>query len=138
MDLETNNEIWQVESGGDVVETSFDEMAAWIASGSLLRIDRVRKGDLRWIEAGKVPSLIEFFNAKDAAAPADPVIITTNVERLGVSEPPASAGGQSVGVNPTFGTPSNTVAVVCAMHADATSAYVCDTCSNAFCRACPS
>ncbi|MBP7415980.1 MAG: DUF4013 domain-containing protein [Pyrinomonadaceae bacterium] len=137
MDVEINNEIWQVESGGDVVETSFDEMAAWIASGSLLRIDRVRKGDLRWIEAGKVPSLVEFFNAKDADAPADPVITTTNVERLGVSEPPASAGGKSVGVNPTFGTQMNPAAEVCAVHTDAPAAYSCETCLSAFCKACP-
>ena len=137
MDVETNNEIWQVESGGDVVETSFDEMAAWIASGSLLRIDRVRKGELRWIEAGKVPSLIEFFNAKDAAAPADPVITTTHIERLGVSESPASAGGRSVGVNPTFGTPTNAAVEVCAVHTDAPAAYSCETCLSAFCKACP-
>ncbi|HRI03067.1 MAG TPA: hypothetical protein PLL77_04940 [Pyrinomonadaceae bacterium] len=137
MDVETNNEIWQVESGGDVVETNFDEMAAWIASGSLLRIDRVRKGDLRWIEAGKVPSLVEFFNAKDADAPADPVITTTHIERLGVSEPPPSAGGQHVGVNPTFGTQPDTTANVCSVHTDAPAAYCCETCLSQFCKACP-
>ncbi|MEQ1924330.1 MAG: hypothetical protein ABL952_17665, partial [Pyrinomonadaceae bacterium] len=102
-----------------------------------LRIDRVRKGELRWIEAGKVPSLIEFFNAKDADAPADPVITTTHIERLGVSEPPVSAGGQSVGVNPTFGTKPDVPANVCAVHTDATAAYNCETCLSQFCKACP-
>ena len=144
MNVETNNEIWQVESGGDVVETSFDEMAAWIASGSLLRIDRVRKGDLRWIEAGKVPSLIEFFNAKDADAPADPVITTTHIERLGVSasgSPPYEGGvstvsGDGVVLSVTSGI-EQPAANVCAVHTDAPAAYSCETCLSAFCKACP-
>src|ERR1041385_4165128 len=61
---------------------------------------------LRWIEAGKVPALIEFFNAKDLGTSPEPIITTSagirsNVEVLGprsaerpaLSEPPAVAGG---------------------------------------------
>jgi hypothetical protein len=44
--IETRTESWQVETGGQVFDTNFDEMATWIAEGSLLRIDRVRKGNL--------------------------------------------------------------------------------------------
>ncbi len=132
-----NTEIWQIESGGDIVETNFDEMTAWIAEGSLLKIDRVRKGELRWIEAGKVPSLIEFFNAKDAEAPIAPVITATHIERLGVSEAPASAVAQPISVNPAFGTAPDPAEQMCAMHPEYFAAYVCDTCFNAFCKICP-
>jgi hypothetical protein len=130
MDGETHQETWEIEAGGQTYTASFDEMASWIGEGALLRIDRVRKGNLRWIEAGKVPSLTEFFNAKDMGRPITPTVT--------ISQPEAEY------------TPVNTVADVaapptaqsmpdaCAMHADVAAAYVCDTCANAFCKACPS
>jgi hypothetical protein len=120
---------WQVETGGQVYETNFEEMQAWIAEGSLLRIDRVRKGNLRWIEAGKVPQLVEFFNAKDAGEPSTPVITTTNVEVLGVSLP---SSGQVADTQA-----GSLRSDVCAMHPDVEAAFACDTCANSFCKACP-
>src|SRR5437868_15161117 len=89
---QNNSETWQVEFGGDVRDVSFDEITRWIVRGELLRIDRVRKGNLRWIEAGKVPSLTEFFNAKELDAFSGPVVNTssgaTNVEILGPKSAP--------------------------------------------------
>jgi hypothetical protein len=136
MDAETNQEIWEVEANGQIFQTSFEEMASWINDGSLLRIDRVRKGDLRWIEAGKVPSLIEFFNAKDAAAPPPPVISTTNTEILGVAEPTQQFVNSSTSISADF-VAADPGADVCAMHPDTPAAYTCDTCENLFCKACP-
>ncbi|MBK9216118.1 MAG: hypothetical protein IPM59_11055 [Chloracidobacterium sp.] len=145
MELEIPNtaaETWHVEANGEVFETNLDEMANWIAEGSLLRIDRVRKGNLRWIEAGKVPALTGFFNAKDAAEPPKPVITTTHTEILGVAPAPASTDAGFGVVNTTFGgagpaNGQNGTSAVCAVHGDAPAAYVCETCDNHFCRACP-
>lgn len=149
MELEIPNraqETWQVEANGQVFETSFDEMTQWIAEGSLLRIDRVKKGDLRWIEAGKVPALSEFFNAKDAAEPPAPVITTTHTEVLGVTAQTSLVSDVSAGKNPTYGdmnaetshsADADGAANVCSVHADLPAAYVCETCSNSFCKACP-
>lgn len=135
MNTGADNEAWQVEAGGQVYDTNFDEMQAWIAEGSLLRIDRVRKGDLRWIEAGKVPALTEFFNAKDAAAPPPPVITTTHTEVLGVAEPVQEFVNSPA---QTFPDPAPAAAAdACSMHWDAPAAYICDTCANSFCKACP-
>lgn len=128
--IEPNVETWQVEAGGNIYDTNFDEMKAWIAEGSLLRIDRVRKGNLRWIEAGKVPTLIDFFNAKDASEPVAPVITTTNTEILGVSE----STREFVNTPPPV-TPQGSE--LCSVHIDAPAAYLCDTCANFFCKACP-
>lgn len=145
MELEiptTAAETWHVEANGEVFETNFDEMANWIAAGSLLRIDRVRKGNLRWIEAGKVPALTDFFNAKDASEPTKPVITTTHTEILGVAPTP-EAGAAGGGTNETNGeaeirrTASGGAENACAVHADAAAAYVCETCANSFCKACP-
>lgn len=136
--IETRTENWQVEFGGDVRDAVFDEMTAWIADGSLLRIDRVRKGNLRWIEAGKVPQLVEFFNAKDAGEPIAPVVTTTNVEVLGRPETPHAdeAANATFGPEPTHA--GGVSADGCAMHPEAEAAFACDTCSNLFCKACPS
>ena len=88
MENEQSQDIWQVEAGGSTYDGTFEDLAAWIGDGSVLRIDRVRKGNLRWIEAGKVPALLEFFNAKDASEPPPPVITTTKREVLGVPSRP--------------------------------------------------
>ena len=132
MDAETNQESWQVEANGEIFDTNFAEMTAWINEGSLLRIDRVRKGNLRWIEAGKVPTLIEFFNAKDAAAPLPPIVSTTNTEILGVADQPHQFVNQSAKTQSSI--PDSDA---CSMHPDVMAVYVCDTCANLFCKACP-
>ncbi len=129
--IDSNPEQWQVEAGGNIYDTSFDEMKLWIAEGSLLRIDRVRKGNLRWIEAGKVPTLLEFFNAKDAAEPIAPTITTSKTEVLGVSETANTFVNAPPPVKPEGGE-------LCAVHTDAPAAFLCDTCANFFCKACPS
>ncbi|MDQ6788063.1 MAG: plasminogen receptor (KT) [Acidobacteriota bacterium] len=62
-------EIWQVEAGGAIYEARFEELGEWIAEGSLLPQDKVRRGNLRWLEAGKIPLLFGFFNAKELGLP---------------------------------------------------------------------
>ena len=100
------NDIWQVEVGGQVYEAPFRELGDWIGEGSLLPDDKVRKGNLRWIEARLVPPLVPFFNAKAQGLPM-PVMFTTSEPETNVpadvpvvssvvnavSEPPAAAGG---------------------------------------------
>jgi hypothetical protein len=133
----SNNETWQVDAGGTVYETNFAEMADWIAQGSLLRIDRVKKGNLRWIEAGKVPALTEFFNAKDAAAPPPPVVTTSSgANHVDVLGPSTTSPALPMNEDDRPASPA-APADACAVHADAPVAYICDTCCNAFCKACP-
>ncbi len=146
MSTEQTQEMWQIESNGQIFDTSFEEITSLIDRGELLRMDRVRKDDLRWIEAGKVPSLLAVFNAKDGDDPAKPVITLTKlgspVMPDSMSELPASAGGTNVALNSTSFPPahaggSDTAEQVCVMHDDFPAAYVCSTCFNNFCKACP-
>ena len=67
-------EIWQVEVNGIQYEASFEELTQWVAEGALQPQDKVRRGNLRWIEAGKVPLLYGSFNAKqlDIPPPVEP------------------------------------------------------------------
>src|SRR5215470_13954562 len=80
-------EIWQVEVNGQVYEADFAELTAWIAEGSLQPDDKVRRGNLRWIEAKKVPPLVAFFNAKVSGTPPPPVVVTMTA----APEPPPPA-----------------------------------------------
>lgn len=116
------NEVWQVDVNGTIYEAPFHELGEWIDGGSLLPEDKVRKGNLRWIEARKVPSLLPFFNAR---ANGEPMPVPAPTPGEGTAAPTQIA--VSMPIDPT----------VCALHAGVGSDYVCDGCSNGFCRACP-
>lgn len=65
-------EIWQVDAGGEIYEAEFGELAQWIFEDALLPQDKVRRGNLRWIEARKVPILSGYFKDREnGAAPPD-------------------------------------------------------------------
>lgn len=143
-------EVWQVDVNGTVYEAPFDELGEWIGGGSLLPEDKVRKGNLRWIEAKKVPALVPFFNAKAKGEPM-PLMVTSAVAdapvtppepeptetvefiNLAVENAPAADDGSrapaqlSDKADPAF----------CALHGGFASSYVCDGCGHGFCKACP-
>lgn len=153
--LQSANEIWQVEVNGIIYEAPFFELGDWIDGGSLLPDDKVRRGNLRWIEAKKVPSLVPFFNAKAQGLPMPVVISTTNAslaETTAAQPEPGKANNVSAPVSePTAATIGNTATHsvsapahpaainpdICAIHADLASFYICDGCGNGFCKACP-
>lgn len=143
MDIEHTQEMWQVEAAGKVFDTNFAEMTVWIDQGALLRQDKVRKGNFRWIEAGKVPSLMAVFNAKDTGQPIPPVVTTTKIgpttipgdssaNTANFSRSPVTASVFSAQVESTYsGEP------MCSMHAETPAVFICETCANQFCKACP-
>ena len=167
-------EIWQVDVNGQVYETSFQELTQWIDEGSLLRGDKVRRGNLRWLEAGKIPSLFGFFNAKELGQPMPQIqFSTTESETITKNAPPQAAdfaATQNFSPNQTNYSPVNNFTIkenlpptgnfnpppqnepefyqpqfeaqmpnlnVCAVHNDAEPHYICETCTNLFCKACP-
>lgn len=83
-------EVWQVEANGQIYETNFAELAEWIGEGSLLPDDKVRRGNLRWLTAGKVPPLSEFFYARELGIPA-PLLPTSNDAAQSAKILPAAA-----------------------------------------------
>jgi hypothetical protein len=161
MSENSSADIWQINVNGQIYEAPFDEMAQWIAEGSLLRGDMVRKGSLRWIEAGRVPTLIQFFNARENGNPIIPVVTvgddnpqTSNFQPAAEAPPPAPAFEPAASPfssfepeipaepPPNFNPPSPSPPPVlqpgmCVMHSDIPAVYQCDTCGNGFCKACP-
>ena len=143
------NEVWQVDVNGTIYDAPFFELGEWIDGGSLLPEDKVRKGNLRWIEARRVPALLPFFNAKANGEPMPVVISTTVAEPAGTDalapapsgevspvEPPTSFVDHNAGAERSMPKVA-TDASICAMHAGIESAYICDGCANGFCKACP-
>lgn len=153
-----DKEIWQVDVNGQIYETNFAGLAEWINEGSLLPQDKVRRGNLRWLEAGKISMLYGFFNAKELGVPL-PVVPTTisqpteqssttetvnfaanGVSQQNVVEPAAAetfAQNFQTETIPDFPPPPQNTNV-CARHADAEPVYICESCDNVFCKACPS
>lgn len=127
MDTQTSNnlntEIWQVDTGAELYQGSFDELTQWITEGAVLPQDKVRRGNLRWIEAGKVPSLHKFFDIQNAGAV--PPVVTTNSPKPF----PQVVSAQVIDPNQTK---------FCLVHIETEARFLCDGCGNFFCKECPS
>jgi hypothetical protein len=135
-------EIWQVEVQGAFYETNFEELTHWIAEGALQKQDKVRRGNLRWIEAGKVPLLHGFFNARELGT-APPVVTLTEVQ------PPVSNNSNFPNYQPhnsfevledfapTVNLEQLSQSRPCLLHPEWEAKYFCPTCSNSFCAECP-
>jgi hypothetical protein len=67
-------DIWQVMCGGDIYQADLPTLKQWIAEGLVQQTDQVRKGNLRWLEAGRVPALRRTFTGEEQpdAAPPPP------------------------------------------------------------------
>jgi hypothetical protein len=155
--MENENNFWQAEVLGQIYETSFAEIAQWIADGALMPTDKVRRGNLRWLEAGKIPPLMPFFNAK--AQGIEPPQVQTNV--TDASLPPNENTAPAENFQPvseqtkpenyfhnqqTFHQPAQfsepdfptdrPVEDICALHPESEAIFHCETCANAFCPLC--
>jgi hypothetical protein len=135
-----STEIWQVEVNGTVYDAAFGELPEWIDGGSLLPGDKVRKGNLRWIEARRVPSLLPFFNAKEKGE-AMPVVVTVSEgepEPLAVTIEEPIIAEPVVTLEPTSSAPAIAFDPTrCTIHGDRDSFFLCDGCANGFCKECP-
>ena len=158
MENQNQQEVWQVDVNGEVYETDFEGLANWIAEGSLLPGDKVRRGTLRWLEAGKTPLLHRFFNAKELGI-APPVSVTTTAPTAAEKSPglgEESTIRQNVSqnnlieqtgekpveiskttVNPSAKSASSRSCETCAVHTGTLPAYRCEGCAGLFCKACP-
>jgi hypothetical protein len=50
-------ESWRVSTPEGVFETDLETLKQWIVEGCVLPNDKVAKGNLNWLEAGRVPML---------------------------------------------------------------------------------
>jgi hypothetical protein len=58
-------EVWQLETHDGVYQADLPTLKQWVAEGIVQPTDRVRKGSLKWIEAGRAPSLRRVFAGEE-------------------------------------------------------------------------
>ncbi|MEO5860079.1 MAG: hypothetical protein ABIR33_14160 [Pyrinomonadaceae bacterium] len=134
-------EIWQIDVNGTVYDAAFGDLPEWIDGGSLLPADKVRKGNLRWIEARRVPSLVPFFNAKEKGEP--PPFVVTVTGGTPESELPVVIAEPTIAASEIIAEPPSSAPALafdptrCSLHEERDSFYLCDGCANGFCKECP-
>ena len=126
-------EVWRVSTPEGVFETDLETLRQWIVEGCVLPTDKVTKGNLSWIEAGRVPKLKGAFNGEVSSNP-EPVSNSHETfadSTFGTPPSQPTAGW----VEPASVAPSNTS--VCQKHPEADPEYVCRSCGAVFCKICP-
>lgn len=125
--------IWRVSTIEGVFEADLETLKQWIAEGCVQPTDKVSKGNLNWIEAGRAPMLRGAFNG-EVTVPPTPTIAPeftpdfsrddrTESHQPSVMEEPKRAGGNGV--------------AGCYNHPEISPKYVCRVCATTFCSECP-
>lgn len=133
--MSTQPEVWRVSTVEGIFETDLETLKQWIVEGCVLPTDKVTKGNMSWIEAGRVPKLKGAFNGEvSTSEPVSNSFETVVEPASGFGNPPAHSATSAV--EPAgHVTSSNTT--TCQNHPDADAEYVCRICAALFCKACP-
>src|ERR1051326_4235151 len=67
----SEHETWQVMTPEGVFDADLQTLKQWIVEGAVHPTDKVRKGSLKWIDAGRAPMLRRVFNGEETPAPPD-------------------------------------------------------------------
>ncbi|HSK70106.1 MAG TPA: B-box zinc finger protein [Pyrinomonadaceae bacterium] len=144
-----SHEVWQVAVLDRVYEANFEEIVQWIKEGAVLPEDKVRRGNLRWLSAGKVPEFYPFFFEESfkAEQPFDLQEnggeVFTSFQTNGESSPDTQP--ETIAEEFTNGDidypqtlkENRKAKVECSIHAGQEPHYICEICKNVFCRTCP-
>jgi hypothetical protein len=133
-------EKWRVSTVQGVFETDLETLKQWIHEGCVLPTDKVSKGNLSWIDAGRAPVLRSTFNGEPpqpatVTAPSDlalpPLPDQIWPSQLGQVVQPRQITAASVTSGPA------TPAHICHQHPERPTKYVCRSCATSFCEKCP-
>jgi hypothetical protein len=136
-------EKWRVSTIEGVFEADLDTLKQWIYEGCVLPTDKVSKGNLNWIEAGRAPMLRATFNGE---VPASSVAVPAANPPEGTLPP--SADQSSHNQTGQFSQTDQTVAAsvtraqatsphACYQHPERPTKHVCRACATPFCAECP-
>lgn len=155
-----SHEIWHVDVQNNIYEASYEEVIQWIKEGAILPEDKVRRGNLRWLSASKVPEFNRYFlqteaNEKYSAAPLGSTGEANGLSmhsQTGPSENPSAQTKTSewAQVNVSYHSQSTPNAeqnpmlpavladsTVCSVHPDRERHYICQICKIIYCKDCP-
>jgi len=125
-------EQWRVSTIEGIFETDLETLKQWILEGCVLPTDKVAKGKLNWIEAGRAPMLRGAFAGEVSVAPPTvaqaPSLPETPVVEESFDVPPVQEFHPQASVQ---------LATACHNHPDQAPTYICRVCSATFCADCP-
>ena len=141
--MQISQKTWQIEVHGQIYEADFEELKQWIVEGSVLPSDNVRRGNLRWLPAERVPALNDFFVAGGIGFA--PPSASDNHKTLSDSRVKSPETSIDSGEKPLFDiaavkTSDSEIKAdekFCSVHKTSASAYACDICEDYFCKSCP-
>lgn len=84
----SEHETWQVMTPEGVFDADLPTLKQWIVEGAVQPTDKVRKGNLKWIDAGRAPMLRRVFTGEETPAPLDS---SPNSNTPPVQHPPVAA-----------------------------------------------
>ncbi len=160
--MKLESEIWQVKTQGEIYQADLTTLKEWVVEGLVQPTDAVRKGELKWIEAGRAPVLRRVFTGEEKivpreipdAATADAAAVAAAAEppvpvRLQASETLATfapadavlpielAAAEPFLVSvPTSAASMSHTSAECWNHPQQTPDYVCRECGASYCRPC--
>lgn len=155
------SEIWRVNTPEGVFETDLETLRQWITENCVLPTDQVCKGNLHWVEAGRVPLLRSAFENRTSAAPSSAHTSTTEAAPPAQGWQPSQqqqtwqSGPEPQNFGPeNFNNPSASgythhappppphfagahAQNACHNHPQSAAKYICRICSTLFCGECP-
>jgi hypothetical protein len=163
--MSSPNEIWQIMIDGQVYEADTETIKQWAAEKRVLPTDKVKKGNLNWNDANRIPMLRAIFSGQqlppsaEINSPLNSPSSPNASSQLGNNyQPKSNPGQQSANTFPNqypsnlgsqYSAPANVAPVfnpassvpvsggVCRNHPQEYASYVCRVCSAMFCNACP-
>jgi hypothetical protein len=145
-------ELWRVSTIEGVFETDLETLKQWIAEGCVLPTDKVSKGNLNWIDAGRAPMLKAAFSGERVDAVGTITLVKEQVppprsESFPQTEPTPNPSDPfsraAVQPHDSSNIPSPFVQVamagahVCHNHTERLPRYVCSRCEALLCDDCP-
>jgi hypothetical protein len=134
-------EQWRVSTIEGIFETDLETLKQWIVEGCILPTDKVCKGSLSWIEAGRAPLLRAAFRGEYKPA-LPPTTVVTGPE---AHTPPSieaadadegfTAFDEEESQSQNFAAPRLDNA--CHNHPNVSPKYSCRVCGTPFCEECP-
>jgi hypothetical protein len=131
-------ELWRVSTAEGVFEADLETLKLWIAEGAVLPTDKVSKGSLNWIDAGRAPMLRAAFNGErpaPVAVAAEPV--TMPREDVHQNFSPAEPQPMVVERSPVVAASNAPSATSCQVHPDNPPRHLCSGCGALLCGECP-
>src|SRR3989442_2370668 len=134
-------ELWRVSTVEGVFETDLETLKQWIAEGCVLPTDKVSKGNLNWIDAGRAPMLKGAFSGD--------TFVTVSTQASAPPREPIQQVHRPLDQAESFGTPHEALppttqaasaagpANACCNHPETPPIFLCRMCNAAFCGACP-